>query len=85
MFFFEIAYRYFLIRKHYYSPPLPPLKYIYLKDSIAFLIAQQQESGAFMERGEVLHKAMQGGAAEGGYSLTAYVLIVLLQNHVQNK
>nr|CAD2188921.1 unnamed protein product [Meloidogyne enterolobii] len=56
-----------------------------LEDSIAFLIAQQQESGAFMERGEVLHKAMQGGAAEGGYSLTAYVLIVLLQNHVQNK
>jgi hypothetical protein len=28
---------------------------------------------------------MQGGASEGGYTLTAYVLIVLLQNHVQNK
>lgn len=53
--------------------------------STAFLISQQQESGAFAERGEVHHKQMQGGAAEGGFPLTAYVLVALLENHVQNR
>lgn len=28
---------------------------------------------------------MQGGAAEGGFALTAYVLIALLENGVQNE
>ncbi|KAL3083600.1 hypothetical protein niasHT_036372 [Heterodera trifolii] len=56
-----------------------------LEDSIAFLISQQLDNGAFVERGEVHHKLMQGGASEGGFTLTAYVLIALLENHVQNK
>uniref|UniRef100_A0A914DPR9 Uncharacterized protein n=1 Tax=Acrobeloides nanus TaxID=290746 RepID=A0A914DPR9_9BILA len=57
-----------------------------LQKSIAFLNAQQQqENGAFAERGEVHHKDMQGGASEGGLALTAYVLIALLENHVQNE
>ncbi|VIO95510.1 Uncharacterized protein BM_BM11471 [Brugia malayi] len=56
-----------------------------LQESIAFLNAQQQqENGAFAERGEVHHKAMQGGAAEGGVSLTAYVYIALLENGVRD-
>ncbi|KAI1728660.1 a-macroglobulin complement component domain-containing protein [Ditylenchus destructor] len=57
-----------------------------LEKSIAFLISQQQaENGAFAERGEVHHKQMQGGASEGGLPLTAYVLIALLENGVQNE
>uniref|UniRef100_A0A915D6N5 Uncharacterized protein n=1 Tax=Ditylenchus dipsaci TaxID=166011 RepID=A0A915D6N5_9BILA len=56
-----------------------------LEKSIAFLISQQQaENGAFAERGEIHHKQMQGGAAEGGLALTAYVLVALLENGVQN-
>uniref|UniRef100_A0A914ZVE4 TEP1-F n=1 Tax=Parascaris univalens TaxID=6257 RepID=A0A914ZVE4_PARUN len=56
-----------------------------LQKSIAFLNAQQQqENGAFAERGEVHHKDMQGGAAEGGVPLTAYVLIAFLENGVKN-
>uniref|UniRef100_A0A914RUK0 Alpha-macroglobulin receptor-binding domain-containing protein n=1 Tax=Parascaris equorum TaxID=6256 RepID=A0A914RUK0_PAREQ len=55
-----------------------------LQKSIAFLNAQQQqENGAFAERGEVHHKDMQGGAAEGGVPLTAYVLIAFLENGVR--
>uniref|UniRef100_A0A915PPC2 Alpha-2-macroglobulin domain-containing protein n=1 Tax=Setaria digitata TaxID=48799 RepID=A0A915PPC2_9BILA len=57
-----------------------------LQKSIAFLNAQQQqENGAFAERGEIHHKAMQGGAAEGGVPLTAYVYIALLENGVRNE
>lgn len=56
-----------------------------LEASIAFLISQQQENGVFAERGEIHHKAMQGGASEGGFALTAYVLVTLLENHVQNR
>ncbi|VDM23426.1 unnamed protein product [Toxocara canis] len=56
-----------------------------LQKSIAFLNAQQQqENGGFAERGEVHHKDMQGGAAEGGVPLTAYVLIAFLENGVKN-
>ncbi|VBB29465.1 unnamed protein product, partial [Acanthocheilonema viteae] len=56
-----------------------------LQKSIAFLNAQQQqENGAFAERGEVHHKAMQGGAAEGGVPLTAYVYAALLENGVRD-
>uniref|UniRef100_A0A0R3RKU1 A2M domain-containing protein n=1 Tax=Elaeophora elaphi TaxID=1147741 RepID=A0A0R3RKU1_9BILA len=56
-----------------------------LQKSIAFLNAQQQqENGAFAERGEVHHKAMQGGAAEGGVPLTAYVYAALLENGVSD-
>ncbi|KAK0422306.1 hypothetical protein QR680_007497 [Steinernema hermaphroditum] len=56
-----------------------------LQKSINFLISQQQqENGAFAERGEIHHKDMQGGAGEGGPALTAYVLIALLENGVSN-
>ena len=41
-----------------------------------------EESGAFAERGHVHHKAMQGGASDGGLALTAYVVVALLENGV---
>ncbi|VDN08427.1 unnamed protein product [Thelazia callipaeda] len=57
-----------------------------IKSSIAFLNSQQQqENGAFAERGEIHHKGMQGGAAEGGVPLTAYVYAALLENGVRNE
>ncbi|CAI4223765.1 unnamed protein product [Auanema sp. JU1783] len=56
-----------------------------LSKSIAFLNAQQMETGAFAEHGEVHHKDMQGGASEGGIGLTAYVTIALLENGVRNE
>ncbi|ULU14319.1 hypothetical protein L3Y34_016681 [Caenorhabditis briggsae] len=42
------------------------------------------ESGAFAERGEVHHKDMQGGAQDGGVALTAFVLISILENGMEN-
>uniref|UniRef100_A0A1I8AIS1 NTR domain-containing protein n=1 Tax=Steinernema glaseri TaxID=37863 RepID=A0A1I8AIS1_9BILA len=65
-------------------------KFVFVDDSVLqksmnFLISQQQqENGAFAERGEIHHKDMQGGAGEGGPALTAYVLIALLENGVRN-
>ncbi|KAE9548744.1 hypothetical protein FO519_008047, partial [Halicephalobus sp. NKZ332] len=55
-----------------------------LENSIAFLNSQQQTDGSFAERGEVHHKDMQGGARDGGFALTAYVTIALLENGVRN-
>ncbi|WKX89877.1 hypothetical protein Q1695_009039 [Nippostrongylus brasiliensis] len=55
-----------------------------LTKSIAFLNGQQMETGAFAEHGEIHHKAMQGGASEGGVGLTAYVVVALLENGIRN-
>ncbi|PIC54696.1 hypothetical protein B9Z55_003841 [Caenorhabditis nigoni] len=52
--------------------------------AVAFLNSQQMESGAFAERGEVHHKDMQGGAQDGGVALTAFVLISILENGMEN-
>uniref|UniRef100_A0AC35U3G6 A2M_N_2 domain-containing protein n=1 Tax=Rhabditophanes sp. KR3021 TaxID=114890 RepID=A0AC35U3G6_9BILA len=56
-----------------------------LERSIAFLNSQQQENGAFIEKGEIHHKDLQGGASNGGHALTAYVVIALLENNVKNE
>uniref|UniRef100_A0A8R1HWJ0 TEP1-F n=1 Tax=Caenorhabditis japonica TaxID=281687 RepID=A0A8R1HWJ0_CAEJA len=53
--------------------------------AVAFLNSQQMESGAFAERGEVHHKDMQGGAQDGGIALTAFVLIAMLENGMENQ
>lgn len=53
--------------------------------AVAFLNSQQMESGAFAERGEVHHKDMQGGAQDGGVALTAFVLIAILENGMENQ
>ncbi|CEF64943.1 CD109 antigen [Strongyloides ratti] len=66
-------------------------EYIYvdtaiLTHAINFLNSQQQpDTGAFIERGEIHHKDMQGGAQNGGVALTAYVTIALLENGVKNE
>ncbi|KAF1771754.1 hypothetical protein GCK72_003582 [Caenorhabditis remanei] len=52
--------------------------------AVAFLNSQQMESGAFAERGEIHHKDMQGGAQDGGVALTAFVLISILENGMEN-
>jgi CD109 antigen len=56
-----------------------------IQNAIAFLNSKQTPSGAFAEHGEVHHKDMQGGAKDGGYGLTAYVLVALLENGVNNE
>uniref|UniRef100_A0AC34RA62 CD109 antigen n=1 Tax=Panagrolaimus sp. JU765 TaxID=591449 RepID=A0AC34RA62_9BILA len=55
-----------------------------LENGIAFLNSQQQSDGSFAEKGEVHHKDMQGGAKNGGFGLTAYVTIALLENGIKN-
>jgi CD109 antigen len=51
-----------------------------LTKALGFLKGRQKENGEYEERGEVHHKDMQGGSAQGGVPLTAYVLVALLQN-----
>ncbi|KAL4240835.1 hypothetical protein ACF0H5_001623 [Mactra antiquata] len=62
--------------------------YIFVDDkvihkAIDWLIIQQETmgefKGTFSEPGRVIHKAMQGGSIGGKTSLTAYVLIALLE------
>uniref|UniRef100_A0A7E4ZZW4 TEP1-F n=1 Tax=Panagrellus redivivus TaxID=6233 RepID=A0A7E4ZZW4_PANRE len=56
-----------------------------LENTIAFLNSQQLPStGAFAEKGEVHHKDMQGGSRDGGFALTAYVVVAMLENGVTN-
>ncbi|GMS92544.1 hypothetical protein PENTCL1PPCAC_14719, partial [Pristionchus entomophagus] len=55
-----------------------------ITNSIAFLNSQQMESGAFAEHGQVIHKDMQGGATGGGVTISAYVLLAMLENNITN-
>ncbi|CAJ0956760.1 unnamed protein product, partial [Mesorhabditis belari] len=56
-----------------------------LEKSIAFLNGVQNENGSFNDNGRVLHKDMMGGSKGGGVSLTAYVVLTLLENGVRNE
>ncbi|CAC5356893.1 CD109 [Mytilus coruscus] len=47
--------------------------------AVQWIIKQQKTSGAFNEPGIVLHKEMQGGSLSSKRSLTAFVLIALLE------
>ncbi|XP_063430935.1 CD109 antigen-like [Mytilus trossulus] len=47
--------------------------------AVQWIIKQQETSGAFNEPGIVLHKEMQGGSVSSKRSLTAFVLIALLE------
>eukprot|EP00106_Octopus_bimaculoides_P005891 XP_014773333.1 PREDICTED: CD109 antigen-like isoform X1 [Octopus bimaculoides] len=49
-----------------------------LVKAVKWLFIRQSENGKFFEVGQVLHKAMQGGASEGT-AMTAYVLLALLE------
>ncbi|XP_060581969.1 CD109 antigen-like isoform X2 [Ruditapes philippinarum] len=61
--------------------------YIFVDDDVInkavdFLIDQQNADGTFREPGNVLNKAMQGGSTSGNVTLTAYVMISLLEARV---
>ncbi|XP_078460653.1 CD109 antigen-like [Lampetra planeri] len=49
----------------------------------AFLLGALQPSGEFVERGNVIHKELQGGSA-GPLSLTAYTLLAFLEDPTAN-
>ncbi|XP_036362354.1 CD109 antigen isoform X1 [Octopus sinensis] len=56
---------------------------VYIDDNVLikavrWLFVRQSENGKFFEVGQVLHKAMQGGASEGT-AMTAYILLSLLE------
>lgn len=53
-----------------------------IEKTLKWLIQRQKPNGSFEEPGEVHHKAMQGGAGSGT-TLTAFVLIALLENQAQ--
>lgn len=53
--------------------------------SIQFLMNRQRSDGSFDELGEVHHKAMQGGSGVGSGSLSAYVLIAILQDKLAKR
>lgn len=74
----------FVVRSFKQAQPYVYIQKEILENAVAFLNAQQLENGAFSEKGEVHHKDMQGGAAEGGYPLTAYVTVALLENGIKN-
>lgn len=54
-----------------------------LQRAAAWIVVQQGDDGRFLERGRVIHTGLQGGV-DGPTSLTAYVLIALLEdNNIQ--
>ncbi|KAI6223646.1 hypothetical protein M3Y99_01446300 [Aphelenchoides fujianensis] len=75
----------FVVRSFKQAQPFIFVDNQVLDKAIEFLNSQQGENGAFAEAGEVHHKDMQGGAQSGGVSLTAYVMVAMLENHVRNK
>jgi len=50
-----------------------------LDEVAAWIAAQQGADGRFVEHGRVIHTELQGGL-DGPVSLTAYVLIALLED-----
>ena len=53
-----------------------------LKRATEFLINQQSADGSFTESGEIHHKPMQGGTTERSGTLSAFVMIALLQDEL---
>ncbi|XP_069129864.1 CD109 antigen-like isoform X2 [Argopecten irradians] len=47
--------------------------------AVSWLVDQQNPNGTFKEPGKVLHSAMQGGSASGESSLTAFVVIAMIE------
>lgn len=54
-----------------------------IDSALAWLSKSQAEDGSFLERGNICHKEMQGGAANGA-ALTAYVLTAFLECKVNS-
>jgi hypothetical protein len=55
-----------------------------VQDALRWLSIQQAANGSFPEVGKVIHQDMQGGSAKG-LALTAYTLIVFLENQVRRE
>lgn len=55
-----------------------------LKSAGDWLISQQDKDGSFNEPGNVIHKDMQSGGANNRLTLTAYILISLLEANLTN-
>lgn len=51
-----------------------------LHATASWLVGQQGVDGRFVEHGRVIHTELQGGL-DGPVTLTAYVLIALLEDH----
>ncbi|RWS28913.1 CD109 antigen-like protein, partial [Leptotrombidium deliense] len=56
-----------------------------INDCIQWLMSKHSIDGSFSESGEIHYKAMQGGSSSASSTLTAYVVIALLQNKTLTK
>ncbi|XP_067120977.1 CD109 antigen [Centruroides vittatus] len=74
----------FVVRSFHQAIPYIDIDDKVIEGSLKWLIQRQNLNGSFDEPGEVHHKAMQGGAGSGT-TLTAFVLIALLENQAQKK
>lgn len=69
----------FVLRCFLEARPFIPIDPRVLDRTAMWLAAQQNPSGEFYEAGRVIHTELQGGL-DGPVSLTAYVLMALLQD-----
>ncbi|XP_048243510.1 CD109 antigen-like isoform X1 [Haliotis rufescens] len=70
----------FVIKTFHQAKPYTFIDDDVLTRAIDWMVARQKADGSFPEPGRVIHKDMTGGSNKGA-SLTAYVLIALLENN----
>ncbi|XP_071088381.1 CD109 antigen-like isoform X2 [Haliotis cracherodii] len=70
----------FVIKTFHQAKPYTFIDNDVLTRAIDWMVARQKADGSFPEPGLVIHKDMTGGSNKGA-SLTAYVLIALLENN----
>lgn len=54
-----------------------------IASALSWLSEAQTDEGNFQEKGNIIHKEMQGGLS-GGIALTAYVLVAFLENQTEH-
>lgn len=74
----------FAVKSLHQAEPHIVIDHDVIDQGLQWIIKQQNSQGSFEEPGEVHHKALQGGAVNGA-ALTAFVLMSLLENQVQEK
>lgn len=62
----------------------PEIESRVIEKACDFLVSRQSESGAFTERGRVIHRDMQGGV-ESEQTITAYVTVALVESKLAEK
>ncbi|XP_048243520.1 CD109 antigen-like isoform X3 [Haliotis rufescens] len=70
----------FVIKTFHQAKPYTFIDDDVLTRAVDWMVARQKADGSFPEPGRVIHKDMTGGSNKGA-SLTAYVLIALLENN----